>query len=188
MIREKIIIDTDPGIDDAVAIAVALFADELDVQLITTVAGNVDLEKTTTNVMKLLEFFDKNISVAKGASKPLISETVSCPDIHGDSGMDGFEFKQISMKPLKEHAVLAMRKTLEDSDEPVTLVPIGPLTNIALLLSMFPEINAKIKRIVLMGGSIGLGNCSQAAEFNIYADPEAARIVFALCWFNQDLI
>jgi non-specific riboncleoside hydrolase len=178
MNKEKIIIDTDPGIDDAVAIAVALFADELDVQMITTVAGNVDLEKTTNNALRLVDFLNKKIPVAKGAAEPLVSDLVSCADIHGDSGMDGFEFNKSTLKPMNEHAVLEMRNALLKSDEKITLVPIGPLTNIALLLKMFPEVKSKIKRIVLMGGSIGVGNCTQAAEFNIYVDPEAAKIVF----------
>ena len=175
----KIIIDTDPGIDDAIALAAAVFDERLEIKLITTVAGNVDVEKTTNNALKLVEFFQKDIPIAKGASKPLIKALDNASDVHGHSGMDGYEFKEPTRKILEKHAVEAMREVILNEDEPITLVPIGPLTNIALLFSMYPEVKENIKEIVLMGGSCTRGNKSPMAEFNIYVDPEAAKIVFS---------
>lgn len=180
MTKRPIIIDTDPGIDDAVAIAIALFAEELDVKLITTVAGNVSLEKVTYNVMRLLKYFEKeNIPVAAGSAKPLAREAIDASGIHGVTGMEGYDFEEPDMnKLLKINAIEAMHVTLLASDEPITIVPIGPLTNIALLLATYPEVKSKIKEIVLMGGSTGRGNSGVMAEFNIHVDPEAAKMVF----------
>jgi len=175
-----IIIDTDPGIDDAVALAIALYSEKLDVRLITTIAGNVSLQKVTTNALRLLKFFGKNVPVALGADRPLIKAPIDASDIHGSTGMDGFEFEEPTEDlVLKEHAVNAMRRVIMASDEPITLVPIGPLTNIALLLKMYPEVKEKIAEIVLMGGSTTRGNMGVMSEFNIFADPEAAKIVFS---------
>lgn len=179
MKRTPIIIDTDPGIDDAVAIAIALFNDTLDVKLITTVVGNVSLDKVTYNALRLVKFFGKNVPVAKGASSPLIEEFIDASNVHGASGMEGFDFEEPDYSMLlEEHAVVAMRRTILESDEPITLMPIGPLTNIALLLKMYPEVKANIKEIVLMGGSTARGNRGVMSEFNIATDPEAAKIVF----------
>ncbi|MEG0297345.1 MAG: ribonucleoside hydrolase RihC [Clostridium sp.] len=175
----KIIIDTDPGIDDAVAIAAAVFNEKLQVELISTVAGNVGIDKTTNNALRLVEFFGKDIPVAQGACKPLIRTPKNASHIHGDSGMDGFDFKGPSRKVCEKNAVDKMREIILTSDEKITLVPIGPLTNIALLLSCYPEVKENILEIVMMGGSSGRGNDTPAAEFNIYADPEAAKMVMA---------
>ncbi|MGL5649915.1 MAG: ribonucleoside hydrolase RihC [Clostridium sp.] len=173
----KIIIDTDPGIDDAVAIAAAIFSPSLKVELISTVAGNVSVDKTTNNALRLMDFFEKDIEVAKGASKPLLRTPRDASHIHGDSGMDGFEFKSSDRKYCTKNAVDKIREVLLESNEKITIVPIGPLTNIALFLSCYPECKEKIEEIVMMGGSSGRGNDTPAAEFNIYADPEAAKIV-----------
>ncbi|TLG76527.1 ribonucleoside hydrolase RihC [Culicoidibacter larvae] len=173
-----IIIDTDPGIDDAVAIAAAIFDEQLDVRLITTVAGNVNVEKTTDNALKLMEFFNQSIPVAKGCGQPLLKELEDASEIHGESGMAGYDFPKVTTAPLSMHAVEAMRQTLSEADEPITLVPIAALTNIALLFSMYPECKSKIKRIVMMGGSLSRGNTTTIAEFNTYVDPHAAAIVF----------
>ncbi|UQZ82878.1 Non-specific ribonucleoside hydrolase RihC [Paenibacillus konkukensis] len=179
MTKRPIIIDTDPGIDDAVALAIALYSDQLDVRLITTVAGNVSLDKVTFNALRLMKFFNKDVPVAAGARRPLIKEPIDASDIHGPTGMDGYDFEQPDEgQLLQEHAVNAMRRVIMDSEAPVTIVPIGPLTNIALLLHMYPEVKERIAEIVLMGGSTGRGNAGVMAEFNIYADPEAAKIVF----------
>ncbi|MCR8963177.1 ribonucleoside hydrolase RihC [Brevibacillus halotolerans] len=172
-----IIIDTDPGIDDAVAIAAALFHDQIDVKLITTVAGNVSCDKTTNNALKLLEFFHSDVPVAQGAIKPLLRTLEDSSHIHGNSGLDGYDFPHPKKETLGIHAIEAMRETILSSKEPITLVPIGPLTNIALLLSVYPECKQNIKRIVFMGGSASRGNHSPAAEFNMFVDPEAAKIV-----------
>lgn len=179
MNRRPIIIDTDPGIDDAVALAIALYSEKVDVKLITTIAGNVNIDVVTNNTLKLLKFFGKNIPVAKGATEPLIEELEEATSVHGASGMDGYDFEEGDQSLLlDEHAVLAMRRTIMESPEKVTLVPIGPLTNIALLLRMFPEVKQNIEEIILMGGSLTRGNKGVMSEFNIANDPEAAKIVF----------
>lgn len=178
MKRIPLIIDTDPGIDDAVAIALALYSDDIDVRLITTVSGNVGIEATTTNALKLLAYFGKDVPVARGASEPLIRAAQDASDIHGATGMEGFDFPEPKRELLMErNAIDAMRDVLMKSEEPITIMPIGPLTNIALLLKAYPEVKARIERIVLMGGSVTRGNKGVMAEFNIYVDPEAAKIV-----------
>ena len=180
MKRIPLIIDTDPGIDDAVAIALALYSDDIDVRLITTVSGNVGIEATTTNALKLLAYFGKDVPVASGASEPLIRAAQDASDIHGATGMEGFDFPEPKRELLMErNAIDAMRDVLMKSEEPITIMPIGPLTNIALLLKAYPEVKARIERIVLMGGSVTRGNKGVMAEFNIYVDPEAAKIVLA---------
>lgn len=179
MKKRPIIIDTDPGIDDAVAIAIALFSDELDVKLITTVSGNVSVDKVTKNLLKLLTFWNKRVPVAMGAKNPLLRENEDASGVHGASGMDGFEFGEPDYSLLlKEHAVEAMRNLILGSKEKITIVPIGPLTNIALLFSTYPEVKANIEEIVMMGGTAGRGNYGVLSEFNIGFDPEAAKIVF----------
>ncbi|MFC2288857.1 MAG: ribonucleoside hydrolase RihC [Treponema lecithinolyticum] len=178
MEKEKIIIDTDPGIDDAVALAIALFNESVDVKLITTVAGNVSLEKVTANALRLLTFWGKKIPVAKGAEKPLIEKFIDAAHIHGQSGMDGFDFPEPDMSLLvKEHAVNKMREIIM-AEKTITLVAIGPLTNVALLFALYPEVKTHISRIVLMGGSLTRGNKGVMAEFNFATDPHAAKMVF----------
>lgn len=179
MKKRPIIIDTDPGIDDAVAIAIALHSEELDVKLITTVAGNVSLDKVTHNALKLLKLMDKEVPVAAGAAAPLLRPLSVASNVHGESGMDGFDFEEPDEHLLlKENAAEAMRRTILESPEPVTLVPIAPLTNIALLLKVFPEVKKNIRSIVMMGGSASRGNKGVMSEFNVALDPEAAKIVF----------
>lgn len=147
--------------------------------MITTIAGNVGLDKVTLNALKLLKFFKKEIPVAMGADRPLIKEPIDASNVHGSTGMDGYDFEEPTKELLlKENAVNAMYRVIMESEQPITLVPIGPLTNIALLLKVYPEVKEKIAEIVLMGGSTGRGNAGVMAEFNIYADPEAAKIVF----------
>ena len=178
MNKRHIIIDTDPGIDDALALAIALFSDELEVDLITTVAGNVGLDKVTYNTLRLLKYFNKSIPVAMGADRPLLKDYEDASNVHGKSGMEGFDFEEPTQKPIELNAVDAMRKVIMESVEPITLVPIAPLTNIALLLKTYPEVKANIKEIVMMGGSCGRGNYGVFAEYNYGADPEAAAMVF----------
>ncbi|TNV18877.1 ribonucleoside hydrolase RihC [Buttiauxella sp. B2] len=178
MSKTSIILDTDPGIDDAVAIAAALFAPQLDLKLLTTVAGNVSVEKTTRNALQLMHFWQKNIPVAKGAAAPLVRKLRDAAYVHGQSGMEGYAFVEHQRKPLDKPAFQAIYECLNASPETITLVAIGPLTNIALLLIQYPECKAKIKRLVIMGGSAGRGNFTPNAEFNIAIDPEAAARVF----------
>lgn len=179
MTKRPIIIDTDPGIDDAIAIAIALYNEELDIKLFTTVAGNVSVDKVTNNLLKLLNFWNSNIPVAKGACEPLIEPFVDASNVHGSSGMDGYDFPEPRTENLlKEHAVEAMRRVILTSEEKITLVCIGPLTNVALLFKIYPEVKANVQEIVLMGGSATRGNKGVLSEFNLASDPEAAKIVF----------
>lgn len=173
-----LIIDTDPGIDDAAAITMAILNPEIDLRLITTVAGNVNVEQTTTNALKLVQFFGVNIPVASGASRPLFKEYEDASYAHGQTGMGGYDFGIVDKNPLPVHAVEALHQELSRTKEAVTIVAIGALTNIALLIRMYPDIQPKIKEIILMGGSLSGGNITGAAEFNIYSDPHAAKIVF----------
>lgn len=179
MNKRPIIIDTDPGIDDALAIAIALFSEELDVRLLTTVAGNVSLDKVTHNALRLLKFFGKEVPVAKGAAEPLLVPLLDASNVHGLSGMEGFDFDEPDEHLLlAENAVDAMRRVILESEEPITLVPIGPLTNIALLFKVYPEVKKNIREIVLMGGTASRGNKGVLSEFNVATDPEASKIVF----------
>lgn len=180
MSKRPVIIDTDPGIDDAVAIAIALFAEELDVRLITTVGGNVGIEHTTDNALKLVSFFNKHVPVARGAAEPLVRELVDASNVHGASGMEGWEFGDPDHTLLlKKNAVDAMRDALLSSEELVTIVALAPLTNVALTLKAYPEVKSHIERIVLMGGTAGRGNKGVLSEFNVATDPEAAAVVFS---------
>ena len=176
--RLPIILDTDPGIDDAAAIVAALFAPQLDLQLMTTVAGNVSVEKTTRNALQLLHFWNMDIPLAQGAATPLLRPLRDAAYVHGESGMEGYDFVAHDCQPLAKPAFIAIRDALMSAPEPVTLVAIGPLTNIALLLTHYPECAFNIRRLVIMGGSAGRGNFTPNAEFNIAVDPEAASRVF----------
>lgn len=176
--RLPIILDTDPGIDDAAAIAAALFTPQLDLRLMTTVAGNVSVEKTTRNALQLLHFWNTDVPLAQGAAKPLLRSLRDAADVHGESGMEGYDFVGHDRQPLAKPAFIAIRDALMSAPEPVTLVAIGPLTNIALLLMHSPECTFNIRRLVIMGGSAGRGNFTPNAEFNIAVDPEAAACVF----------
>ena len=179
MNQTPIIIDTDPGIDDAAAISMALNHPNIDVKMIATVNGNVNIDKTTANALKLKAFLNSDVPVYRGAEAPLNCALFDAAEVHGESGMDGYDFDPVDETQLASgHAIPAMRDVIMQSHTPITLVPIGPLTNIALLLKTYPEVKHNIKEIILMGGSTGRGNATPAAEFNIYCDPEAADIVF----------
>jgi pyrimidine-specific ribonucleoside hydrolase len=174
-----VILDVDPGHDDAVAIMLACGAPELDLLAVTTVAGNVPLEKTTRNALRVLSLIGHtDVPVAAGASSPLRRPLHTAENIHGESGLDGPEIPAPSFEPDERGATELMADTLREAREPVTLIPTGPLTNVATFLRENPDLKGRIARISLMGGSIGLGNTTPAAEFNVYVDPEAAREVF----------
>ena len=174
-----VLIDCDPGHDDAIALLLALASPEVELLGISTVAGNQTLEKTTTNALKILEFVGRTeVPVAAGAPRPLVREPYVAAHVHGESGMDGPDLPPPTTEPVAGHAVDFLVERLGASELPVTLIPVGPLTNVGLLLALHPEIAGRIERIVLMGGAIGLGNTTPAAEFNIWADPEAAARVF----------
>jgi inosine-uridine nucleoside N-ribohydrolase len=175
-----VILDCDPGHDDAIALLLALASPELELLGVTTVAGNQTLEKTTANAIRVLDFVGRDdVEVAAGADRPLAREPSVAADVHGESGLDGPALPPPRREPLAQHAADFLALRLFDSPERVTLVPTGPLTNIALLLERHPDAAGRIERIVLMGGSIAEGNVTPAAEFNIWADPEAARAVFS---------
>ncbi|MCE9898033.1 pyrimidine-specific ribonucleoside hydrolase RihA [Raoultella terrigena] len=174
-----IILDCDPGHDDAIAIVLALASPELDVKAITSSAGNQTPEKTLRNVLRMLTLLQRqDIPVAGGARKPLMRELIIADNVHGESGLDGPALPEPDVAPQNCTAVELMAKTLRESPQPVTIVATGPQTNVALLLNGHPELHDKIARIVMMGGAMVLGNWQPAAEFNIYVDPEAAEIVF----------
>lgn len=179
MTQLPVIIDTDPGIDDAVAIAAALFSPQIDVKLLTTVCGNVSVEKTTRNALQLMTFWQQAVPVARGAATPLLRPARDASDVHGESGMAGYDFDPAQCSAIDKPAFQAIYDCLMASEEPITLVTIGPLTNIALLLTQYPECKTRIKRVVMMGGSSGRGNLTANAEFNIAVDPEAAARVFS---------
>jgi inosine-uridine nucleoside N-ribohydrolase len=174
-----ILLDCDPGHDDAMALLLALASPEVEIVGVTTVAGNQTLEKTTANALRVLELAGRgDIPVAAGADRPLLRAPVVAASVHGETGLDGPDLPPAVGTPVAEHAVDFLAERLRTSDQPITLVPTGPLTNIALLLAQHPGVAARIERIVLMGGAIAEGNVTPAAEFNIWADPEAAARVF----------
>ena len=176
---QPIILDCDPGHDDAIAMVLALASPELDVKAITASAGNQTPDKTLRNVLRMLTLLGRqDIPVAGGARKPLMRELIIADNVHGESGLDGPALPEPDFAPQTCTAVELMASTLRTSPQPITLVATGPQTNVALLLNSHPELHDKIARIVLMGGAMALGNWQPAAEFNIYVDPEAAEIVF----------
>lgn len=174
----KIIMDTDPGIDDAAAISVAINNPEIELELITTVAGNVTVDKTTKNALKLVKFFNADVPVASGAEQPLLKPFEDAARVHGESGMPGYDFGEEPAEVPANNAVEVLYQTIMANDDPITLVPTGSYTNIALLLKEHPDVKGKIKKIVAMGGAIGMGNMTSAAEFNVFTDPHAAEIVY----------
>ncbi len=173
-----ILLDCDPGHDDAIALLLALASPELELLGVTTVAGNQTLEKTTANAIRVLDFVGRDdVPVAAGASAPLVREPYVAAYVHGESGLDGPDLPPPRREPLQQHAADFLAEQIRARKGAVTLVPTAPLTNIALLFALHPE--ARPERIVLMGGALAEGNVTPAAEFNIWADPEAAARVFA---------
>jgi inosine-uridine nucleoside N-ribohydrolase len=172
-----IVMDCDPGHDDAIAILLAIASPELELRGVTTVAGNQTLDKTTRNALKVLELAGRtDIPVAAGAEAPLERALFTAAYVHGESGLDGPALPDPTTQPVDAHAVDMLAQLLEPG---VVLVPTGPLTNIALLLERHPDVRDRLERIVWLGGAIAEGNATPAAEFNAYVDPEAAATVFA---------
>ena len=177
--KHKIILDCDPGHDDAIAILLAAHHPDIDLLAITTVAGNQSLDKTTLNALKVCSLANiRDVPVARGMDRPLVRPARHAANIHGESGMDGPNIPEPDIEPVAQHGVDLLIDMLMNSDGDITIVPTGPLTNIATAIRREPAILPRIKAISLMGGAIGVGNRMPAAEFNIWADPEAAAIVF----------
>lgn len=179
MKKRNIIIDCDPGIDDIVALSFAIAnEDKFNILGISTVAGNQTIEKVTENALKVMSYYKRNIKVARGQKRPLLREKKPVSSVHGENGMGDYQLPEGQLKLYSDNAITFLRDTILASEDKVTLVPVGPLTNIALLLKVFPEVGENIELISIMGGSTHGGNCTSYAEFNIWADPEAAKIVF----------
>ncbi len=174
----RIILDCDTGHDDAIALMTAAGNPAIDLIGVTCVAGNATLEHTLPNTLHVCQHLGIHVPVYAGCDRPMVRDRITASDIHGSSGLDGPVFEELTWKMEPEHAVHYIIRTLMESDGDITLCPTGPLTNIAMALRMEPKIAKKISRIVLMGGAVGLGNTTPAAEFNILADPEAAHVVF----------
>lgn len=175
----RVIIDTDPGIDDALALLLAMRSAELKIEAITPVAGNVPLELTLPNALRMVEIAGRtDIPVAAGPKAPLVRRLVTATYAHGENGLGGAVFPEPKIKPVSEPAAELIRRVVRQSPGEITLLTIGPLTNIATALNLDPELAGMIRGLVMMGGSLSGGNITPAAEFNIYVDPEAARIVF----------
>ncbi|RMC49527.1 nucleoside hydrolase [Lactobacillus sp. ESL0228] len=180
MTKKPVIISTDPGIDDVVAITIALFSGELDVKLIAATWGNVPLDKTLNNTLKLETFLKTNVPVVSGASRPLLRNLIDASDVHGKSGMDGYDFPEPDTSLLQSKlAAEAIHEVVANSQEKVTLVQIGPATDYALYFRQYPEDLSRIEQLVIMGGAIGRGNWGPYSEYNVAGDPEAAQIVFS---------
>lgn len=183
--RPSIVIDTDPGQDDAVALLLALAAnDRLDVKAITTVAGNVEVDKTTANAIRICDLAERDdIPIHAGSQRPLVYDLETAPYVCGPDGLAGADLPPPSRQPSGNHAVDGLIKLLRGANAAKTTVcAIGPLTNLAMALRLAPDIADRIDRVVMMGGAQNLGNVTPAAEFNAYVDPHAAAIVF-----NSDL-
>ena len=174
-----LIIDSDPGLDDALAIGLACASPELRLLAVTTVGGNADVAHCTENALRLLHAYGRDdVPVAEGAAGALLGDVVRATDVHGLSGVGNVQLPEAPNRPRPEGAIALMAQLISDSPEPVCIAPIGPLTNIALLLRLYPRLAPRVSHLCLMGGSIGEGNTTAAAEFNILADPEAADVVF----------
>lgn len=178
MNRIPIILDGDPGHDDAIAWVLANASPVLDIRGVTSCCGNQTIEKTTYNARRICTLIDLHVPTAMGRTKPLIADVIIAPTVHGESGLDGPELPEPDFDVVDMDAVSLIAKLVEESAEPITLVPTGPLTNIAAFLLTYPELKSKIKQISLMGGGVQFGNWTPAAEFNILVDPEAADIVY----------
>lgn len=177
MSKRKVIIDTDPGYDDACAIALASISDKFEILGITTIAGNQTIENVTKNALNLVSFLNMNCPVAQGMPGPLVKE-LTVGTVHGETGLDNISFPENNRKPDKRNAIQFIIDSCLENDK-ITIITIGPLTNVAMAIKLEPKIKEHIELISIMGGSINVGNVNPAAEFNVYADPESAHIVFS---------
>ncbi len=178
MKRKPVIIDCDPGYDDAIALVLAFSSYKLDIKAITATAGNQTVDKTYKNVVRICNFLGKDVKIAKGVEKPLFNDLQIALHVHGKSGLDGVNIPNDVVMPKLEKSIDVVKEIIENSDEKITLIGIGPLTNIALFIIKHSELLEKIDEIIIMGGSSSVGNRTPSAEYNIFTDAEAARIVF----------
>ena len=176
--KKTILLDCDPGHDDAVAILMAVNSETIDLRAITVVAGNQTLEKNVDNALHVCQHIGAEVPVYAGCDRPILKEPFHAGFVHGESGLDGVVFDPLERTVRNRHAVSFLIDYLNGALEPVTVVATGPLTNVALALRLCPKIAGRIGEILLMGGSVGAGNITPAAEFNMFCDPEAADIVF----------
>lgn len=178
MDKRKIILDCDPGHDDAVAIMLAGNSPQIELLGITVVAGNQTLDNTQRNALNVVQALGLDVPVYAGCGRPMIREKITAGDIHGATGLDGPVFEPLTRSLEPEHAVHYIIRTLMESEEPITMVVTGPMTNLGMAMRLEPAIVNKIERIVLMGGAYTNGNVTPAAEFNIIADADAAYVCF----------
>jgi purine nucleosidase len=183
MSARKVIIDCDPGIDDALALVFAHGHPDLEIRGITTVAGNVDLGRTTANALRVRDYVGMgDVPVVAGSPGPLLRPALDARDVHGDSGLGAARLPASSSGPADGHAVDYLATAIGAEPGEVTLIAVGPLTNVALAVRRYPRLVTQVRDFVIMGGSAGQGNVTPAAEFNIAADPESAAIVFGAGW------
>jgi purine nucleosidase len=178
--KMRFVIDTDPGVDDAHAIMMALAYPDVHIEALTTVAGNVPLERTTANALTILDIYERDIPVYAGCSQAIIGHHEDASHVHGEDGLGNNKYPASARQPESEHAVNALVRLANESPGDLTLVAIGPLTNVAMATRLDPSLPEKYKRLVVMGGAIrGMGNTKNVStEFNLYTDPEAGAIVF----------
>lgn len=177
----KVIMDCDPGIDDGIALAyAAAHQDEIELLAVTTFAGNQTIDKVTKNALELVDFYGLKVPVARGQERPLVKEVIHAEEFHGETGLGHWRTSGNRNEGcIRQCSIFYQRDTGDlPEGQQVTFIETAPMTNLALLLRVFPEVKDKIRRIVFMGGAVKGGNVTPAAEFNIYADPEAAKIVF----------
>lgn len=173
-----IILDGDPGHDDAIAWMLAKASDKLEILACTSVSGNQSIEKTSLNARRVMTLLGIDAPFAMGREEPLHGEPIHAANVHGETGLDGPALPEPALEPEPVTAVELMAKTISASSEPVTIVATGPLTNVGALLILYPELKPKIAHISIMGGGLAFGNWTPAAEFNILIDPEAADVVY----------
>ncbi len=178
MKKIPVILEGDPGHDDAMAWVLANASPELDIRMVASSCGKQTIEKTTYNARRVCTLIGLDVPMAKGRPRPLLAEPMAAASVHGESGLDGAELPEPAYPMEEMDSVALMAKIIGESSEPITIVPTGPLTNIAALLMAHPELKERIARISMMGGGVQYGNWSPAAEFNILVDPEAADVVF----------
>lgn len=177
--KEKVIFDCDPGHDDVMGLILALASEDMEILGIVASAGNSQASRTVNNALRLLSFLEiEGIPVVKGLDGPICRELRIASDVHGETGLDGADLGPVRQEAVQENPIDFLARLLRETDEPVTLIVTGPMTNTAVLLVSHPELKSKIRRISFMGGACFGGNVTPISEFNIYVDPEAASIVF----------